>query len=180
MALNESPSQTAGPYVHIGCAPQTAGLEQRGMGPEFGGTMVLDGDAISVEIAIFDGADEPVKDALVETWQANPDGAFTPTPKFRNWGRQATNFETGRVRFETLKPGPNGAQAPHILVWIAARGINLGLTTRVYFPDEDNVTDPVFVRAGARAETLVATKTDTGYFHTICLQGENETVFFDV
>ncbi len=180
MSLKESPSQTAGPYVHIGCAPQTAGLEQRGMGPEFGRNMVLDGETMSLEIAIFDGANEPVTDALIEIWQAGPDGRMTPTNHFRNWGRQTANLETGIARFETLKPGRIGTQAPHILLWIVARGINLGLTTRVYFPDEDNTTDPIFALAGPRWRTLVATKTETGYAHTVRLQGEDETVFFDV
>jgi len=180
MTLKESPSQTAGPYVHIGCAPQTAGLEQRGMGHELGGDMVFGRESITLEITVLDGAGAPVRDALVEIWQADPEGKLAPTNGFRNWGRKPADLSSGTAQFETLKPGKSAGQAPHILVWIAARGINLGLTSRIYFPDEDNEKDAIFALAGARASTLVATKTDTGYAHAIRLQGDNETVFFDV
>ncbi len=181
MTLKESPSQTAGPYVHIGCAPQTAGLEQRRMGKQLGGLMVPEGtDALTLAITVLDGEDAPVKDALIEIWQAGPNGEYNPTPAFQNWGRQGSDLSTGVALFKTLKPGRNGGHAPYILAWIVARGINLGLTTRIYFPDEDNASDPILGLAGARAKTLIATKTDTGYAHTIRLQGSDETVFFDV
>ncbi len=181
MALKESPSQTAGPYVHIGCAAQTAGLEKRGMGDQLGGQMVPAGqDTVTLAITILDGSGEPVKDALIEIWQAGQNGDYTTSDEFQNWGRQASDLSSGVAHFETLKPGRNGTQASHILVWIVARGINLGLTTRIYFPDEDNTSDPVFRLAGARANTLVASQTHVGYTHTIRLQGANETVFFDV
>ncbi|MDX8354002.1 protocatechuate 3,4-dioxygenase subunit alpha [Cognatiyoonia sp. IB215182] len=181
MALKESPSQTAGPYVHIGCAPKAAGLEPRGMGEPLGENMVpVGGERVTLDIKVFDGEGAPVKDALIEIWQAGPDGRYAPSSRFQNWGRQPSDLSTGVAQFKTLKPGASGDQAPHILVWIVARGINLGLTTRIYFPDEDNSTDPVFALAGERAETLLAIQTDTGYAHTIRLQGENETVFFDV
>ncbi len=181
MPLKESPSQTAGPYVHIGCTPQIAGLEQRGIGDQLGTAMVSEGHgSLTLRITVLDGAGEPVKDALIEIWQADPNGSYTPSDRFQNWGRQASDLSTGVAQFETHKPGRNGMQAPHVLVWIAARGINLGLTTRIYFPDEDNTSDPVLARAGERADTLVARQTAGGYKHTIRLQGENETVFFDV
>lgn len=180
MALKESPSQTAGPYVHIGCAHRTAGLEQRGLGPALGIDMVRDGEAITLDLTVLDGAGDVVKDALLEIWQAGPDGSYAPSNRFKNWGRQTSDLATGIARFETLKPGRSGDQAPHVLIWLVARGINLGLTTRVYFPDEDNAADPVLGLAGDRAETLVARQTDTGYAHTIRLRGDQETVFFDV
>lgn len=178
--LKESPSQTAGPYVHIGCLPVSAGLEPRGMGPELGGQMITgapDGVPITLELSVLDGANDPVKDALIEIWQAGPEGGFGVTPGFQNWGRQGADLTTGIARFETLKPG--GA-SPHILVWIAARGINLALCTRIYFPDEDNSADPAFRLAGDRADTLLAEKTANGYVHVIRLQGDGETVFFDI
>jgi len=180
--LKESPSQTAGPYVHIGCAAQTAGLEQRGLGPQLGATMTRGGKGTTctLDIIILDGAGDIVKDALLEIWQASPHGDYEATEHFNNWGRQATDLETGFARFVTVKPAPMQGQAPHILVWIAARGINLALITRIYFPDEDNGTDPVVALAADRAETLVATKTQSGYAHKIRLQGPQETVFFDV
>ena len=181
--FKESPSQTAGPYVHIGCVPQTAGLERRGMGPQLGGEMVFDdadGHRIKIDITVLDGAGDAVKDALIEIWQATPHGQLAPTDGFSNWGRQATDLATGHAVFDTLKPGASQGQSPHILVWIVARGVNLGLTTRIYFPDEDNSGDGVLTLAGDRAGTLIATKSDAGYSHIIRLQGPQETVFFDV
>ena len=178
--LKESPSQTAGPYVHIGCVAQTAGLEPRGMGPQLGANTMHDGAMITLDITVLDGAGDLVKDALLEIWQASPDGGDDASDTRKNWGRQATDLQTGLARFETVKPAPAYGQAPHVLVWIAARGINLALTTRIYFPDETNAGDPVIDLAAGRAETLIATKTQTGYAHTIRLQGRQETVFFDV
>ncbi len=174
MALKESPSQTAGPYVHIGCTPQTAGLERRSMGAQLGEDVARDAAAITLDITVLDGAGEPVRDALIEIWQVG----FNESPG--QWARRAADLETGLARFTTLKPGAAEGQTPHILVWIAARGINLGLTTRVYFPDEDNANDPVFGLAGDRAKTMVAEPTKAGYAHVIHLQGPRETVFFDV
>lgn len=180
--FHESPSQTAGPYVHIGCKPQTSGLEKRTLGDELGNQMVtegFEGERITLDLEIFDGAGDQVKDALVEIWQADISGTYDGTNGFTHWGRQAADFETGKIHFETAKPGAVGEQSPHILVWIVARGINLGLTTRIYFPD-DTSSDPVLKLAGDRASTLISEKTQTGYAHTIYLQGEEETVFFDV
>ena len=180
--LQESASQTAGPYVHIGCVPQTAGLEQRGMGPQLGAKMVGPeaGPSIRLDMSVLDGAGEVVKDALIEIWHASADGTMEAQEGSAHWGRQATDLATGLASFETVKPGAVDGQAPHILVWIAARGINLALTTRIYFPDEDNTQDAVLQLAGARAGTLIAQKTETGYAHSVYLQGPNETVFFDV
>lgn len=182
-AHKETPSQTAGPYVHIGCVPAIARLGPRPLGTQLGAQMIRGptcGELILVEMTIRDGADDPVRDALVEIWQAGPEGRFGVTENFCNWGRQAVDFATGQAGFSTLKPGPNGPFAPHILVWIVARGINVGLTTRIYFPEFDNRQDPVFALAGRRARTLVATPAAHGYAHEIRLQGERETVFFDV
>lgn len=181
--LKESPSQTAGPYVHIGCVPETAGLERRRMGAQLGAKMVPDDTkeaSVSLDITVLDGDGAQLKDAMIEIWQAGPDGTFEPKEGFANWGRQVTDPDTGVAHFDTFKPAPTAGQSPHILVWIVARGINLGLTTRIYLPDEDNANDPVIAFASDRASTLVATKTNTGYSHVIRLQGPQETVFFDV
>ncbi|WP_375229776.1 protocatechuate 3,4-dioxygenase subunit alpha [Roseobacter sp. S98] len=181
----ETPSQTAGPYVHIGCMPAKAGIDGMYGGVDPGSAMILGpsaGEAVTLELDILDGEDTPLRDAMIEIWQAGPEGRFGATQNFSNWGRAATDAETGIARFETLKPGAAGEQAPHILVWITARGINLGLTTRIYFADEAdrNAQDPVYCLAGERALTLVAARTPGGYRHTIRLQGVSETVFFDV
>lgn len=180
--LKESTSQTAGPYVHIGCVPSFAGLADMYDGQDLGASMItgeVDSTPITVSGCVFDGDGSPVTDALIEIWQAAPDGTFG-MDGFSSWGRQPSAADTGAFEFETLKPARVGQQAPHILVWIVARGINLGLMTRIYFPDEVNTDDPVFVLAGARADTMVATATGRGYHIDIHLQGPKETVFFDV
>ena len=183
--LKESPSQTAGPYVHIGCVPTFAGLTGMYGGADLGAQMI-DGDPagerMTLTLRVIDGGGEVLKDALIEIWQPGPDGTFGPTPGFNHWGRQPSDGETGEAVFHTLRPGAPDGQAPHVLVWIAARGINMGLTTRVYLPEdtERHGQDPVFRLAGNRASTLVATAVPDGYRHDILLQGEGETVFFDV
>ncbi|MEM7642364.1 MAG: protocatechuate 3,4-dioxygenase subunit alpha [Pseudomonadota bacterium] len=179
--LKESPSQTAGPYVHIGCVPSFAGLEGMYGGVDLGADMALgDGARIVFAGRVLDGDGAPVTDALVEIWQADGQGRYGPGAQ--GWGRQATDGKTGIFRFETVKPGPVGAQAPHLLIWIVARGINLGLTTRAYFEDEAdaNAADPVLALAGDRAGTMVAQAVEGGYHLDIHLQGEAETVFLDV
>lgn len=196
--LKESPSQTAGPYVHIGCMPNFVGISDV-YAADLGAQMIGDrtkGKRIKIVGCIFDGAGEPVKDAMVEIWQADSEGAYaaqnitgyTAEQEFRGWGRQPVNLETGQFTFHTIKPGQvpyadGQMQAPHITIWIVARGINLGLSTRLYFSDEAaaNAVDPVLsVLNEARASTLVADYEDGHYNFEIRLQGDRETVFFDV
>jgi protocatechuate 3,4-dioxygenase alpha subunit len=178
----ESPSQTAGPYVHIGCVPSFAGLTQMYGGRDPGDQMITrdtTGTRMEFTGCVYDGDGVPLSDAMVEIWQAGPDGTFNPDG-FSSWGRQPADADTGVFGFKTLKPGAAVGQSPHILIWIVARGINLGLTTRAYFPDEDNSHDAVFALAADRAQTLLCTPTQAGYHLDIRLQGPNETVFFDV
>jgi protocatechuate 3,4-dioxygenase alpha subunit len=133
------------------------------------------GRPIALTGGIFDGAGASVTDAMVEAWQADGEGRLDPGL----WGRQATDAD-GRFRFDTVKPGAvNGA--PHVALWIVARGINLGLHTRAYFPDEAaaNAADPVLRAAGERAATLISRETEAGYHLDIQLQGVAETVFLD-
>ena len=196
--LRESASQTAGPYVHIGCVPTFAGLE--GMYPDLGKTMVGEGakgERITVEGHVYDGTGTALKDAMLEIWQADAAGLYNSPSEtrgaadtaFAGWGRQPTDGDTGLYRFETIKPGrvpwPDGRlQAPHITVWLVARGINLGLTTRIYFADEEpaNAEDPVLARIEQRNRvgTLIAARDGTTYRFDIHLQGPQETVFFDI
>lgn len=198
MRLKESPSQTAGPYVHIGCVPNFCGIA--GVYPDdLGAVMVNDrtrGERITVAGAVLDGTSTPLRDVLVEIWQADADGIYAAgdprgpgDPNFSGWGRRAGDYQTGEWSFETVRPGrvpfPDGRlQAPHILFWIVARGINLGLQTRMYFPDEpSNAEDPVLTRLEHqnRVPTLIARQVGEGEFRfDIRLQGEGETVFFDV
>ena len=197
--LRESPSQTAGPYVHIGCTPNFAGLTM--YGGDLGVSMKtgpVQGVAITIKGAVYDGTGTPLRDAMVEIWQPDAAGLFasanetrgTPDPNFTGWGRAAADMHTGEFTFETVKPGavpfPDGRmQAPHVTVWIVARGINIGLHTRLYFGDEAeaNAKDPILTRIQHqnRIPTLLATKQDDGsYRFNIHLQGPLETIFFDI
>jgi protocatechuate 3,4-dioxygenase, alpha subunit len=194
--LKESPSQTAGPYVHIGCTPNFTGIH--GVWDTDLGTSMktgpVKGEEIVVTGAVHDGLGMVLKDALVEIWQPDAEGRFAghdgADPNFTGWGRSPGDMETGAFRFETVKPGrvpwPDGRlQAPHITVWIVARGINIGLHTRMYFADEQaaNAEDPILTRLEhqRRIPTLLADRqADGAYRFDIHLQGPQETVFFDI
>ena len=194
--LKESPSQTAGPYVHIGCVPNFAGIA--GVFPQdLGSTMInadTQGERITITGCVWDGTGSPMKDALIETWQADANGIFPGNdprgpadPNFTGWGRTAGDYDTGEWSFDTIRPGavpfPDGRmQSPHISLWIVARGINLGLHTRMYFPDAAIDSDPILSRIEHRnrVPTLLAEQTDqNSYRFDIRLQGVDETVFFD-
>lgn len=196
--LKEMPSQTAGPYVHIGLTPNACGIGGVYAG-DLGTSMVNDktkGERITVTGRVIDGVGEAVRDCVVEIWQADAEGLYpspsetrgTADPNFTGWGRCAAN-ESGGYRFETIRPGrvpaPDGRlQAPHIGLWIVARGINLGLNTRLYFSDEQaaNDEDPVLQRIEhrSRVRTLLAARNGNTYTLDIRLQGPDETVFFDI
>ncbi|MEM6823627.1 MAG: protocatechuate 3,4-dioxygenase subunit alpha [Pseudomonadota bacterium] len=199
--LQETASQTAGPYVHIGLAPGAAGfgIYERELGWDIAGPNAK-GERIRVEGLVIDGMDAPIKDVLLEVWQANTDGHYAHPEGggaveegFRGWGRVITNFETGEWSFDTVKPGPTrgrniGMQAPHLNLWLVARGINIGLNTRMYFDDEGaaNAADPVMnlIEWENRRSTLIATRGERDgqvvYRFDIRLQGTGETVFFDI
>ncbi len=191
--LKETPSQTAGPYVHIGTVPAAAGLPVRSQERlDVLAGADADGERIRIEGLIRDGAGDIVRDAMVEIWQADAQGRFGASG-FSGWGRAVCDFETGGWSFETLKPGPTPSadgrlQAPHVNLLVFARGINIHLHTRMYFGDEEtaNADDPVLAAVGSDAlrQTLIAAAEpgsgETVYRFTIHLQGEHETVFFDI
>ncbi len=185
--LKETPSQTAGPYVHIGLLPEVAGIEVDRHGID-AHTGLSGGTPIIITGVVRDGAGDIVKDALLEIWQAGDDGQFANGQT--GFARCHTDFETGEFRFETVKPGSvdwtdGSPQAPHITLMIFARGINIHLHTRIYFADEmdANASDPVLSAITDGRETLLATP-DAGsnncYRFDVSLQGEAETVFFDI
>jgi protocatechuate 3,4-dioxygenase alpha subunit len=186
-----TPSQTVGPFLAIGL-------------PWADGPFVVpEGTpgAITITGRVLDGAGDAVPDALVETWQADPDSRFahpddprgaaaSSTPGFRGFGRSATD-QDGRYRIVTVRPGSlpspaGGTEAPHLDVSVFARGLLDRVVTRIYFADgiEANAADPVLsgIAEPERRETLLAVPTgQAGEFRfDIRLQGERETVFFDV
>lgn len=187
MSRPQTPSQTIGPF--FGPALFRSGDESLV-------TPSSRGERITIEGCVLDGDASPVSDALIELWQANAEGRYPHPddaqeklidPEFRGFGRVATD-EHGRFRFYTIKPGPvpgreNVLQAPHINVSIFARGLLKRLVTRIYFPDETmNATDAVLNSVSAnRRSTLMARVERPGVLRfDIALQGNNETVFFDV
>lgn len=182
--LKETPSQTAGPYVHIGTLPGQAGLAIRA--DEALHIIAADGERIVIEGLVLDGSGTPVRDAMVELWQADAQGRVGVHGL---WGRAGADAATGEFRFETVRPGaltwPDGRkQAQHVSLLIFARGINIHLHTRLYFPDDEAAlsADPVLgrIEQAVRRKTLIAEKLGVGRYRLVLrLQGEDETVFFD-
>jgi len=180
--LEPTPSQTIGPFFHDA-------LLERGLTE-----LVSPGHpgAIKISGVVYDGAGEPVTDAMVEISQAGPN-SFEEDPNtldggFSDWGRSGTT-DGGRFSFVTLKPAPVPAadgtpQAPHINVLIFARGLLRQVVTRLYFPDEGeaNAGDPVLSSIGDAGlrETLVARDEGDGmYRFDVRLQGEGQSAFFE-
>lgn len=173
-------SQTAGPYWHLIDFPAWADL-LRADGPNAG----IAGERITLRGTVTDGAGEAVADAMVELWQADPEGRYDGA--FHGFGRCATDAQGG-FRFVTVRPGPvpgpgNSTQAPHITLTIFARGLMRGLTTRAYFAgDAQLAEDPILALVpDARRDTLIARPDGEGSWRLdIRLQGEDETVFLEV
>lgn len=186
--LKETPSQTAGPYVHIGAYPSAAGLPVRSQTkPNVAFGSSAKGVRVRIEGIVRDGAGTPITDAMVELWQADADGKFAGKDA-AGFGRSITDFATGEFWFDTVKPGAAGpTEAPFLTLLIFARGINIHLRTRMFFDDEApaNAADPTLKAVGdpRLQATLLGRKTMRDglavYRFDIVLQGENETVFFD-
>jgi protocatechuate 3,4-dioxygenase, alpha subunit len=186
MRLPETPSQTIGPFFAVGL-PWPDGPDVVPAGTP--GAVLIGGQVV-------DGAGDPVPDALVETWQADPDGRFAhpddpsgpATSGFRGFGRCLTDAE-GRWAIRTIKPGPlpvpgGGVEAPHLNLSVFARGLLNRLVTRVYFPDEAgaNAADPLLASIADPAvrARLVAVADGDGLRFDIHLQGTQETPFLAI
>jgi protocatechuate 3,4-dioxygenase, alpha subunit len=190
--LIATPSQTVGPFFHLALdRKEWADLTRDD--PE--------GERIVIEGRVTDSDGAPVGDACLEVWQANAAGRYAHPddaradvpldPHFRGFGRVSTDAD-GRFRLATIRPGPvpgrgNAIQAPHIAVALFARGLLKPLYTRIYFAgDPAHETDPVLqsIEDRERRQTLCAVRDDNagaGVWHfDIVMQGERETVFFDI
>jgi len=192
-----TPSQTVGPYFSYGLAPGGAYPWSDLITNDLV-TPDVAGERIHIEGRVADGDDEPIDDALIKIWQADAQGRYAhprdnrslPNTSFRGFGRCATNLK-GSFGFRTIKPGPvpgrNGqVQAPHVLVCYFSRGLLTHMYTRIYFEDEPaNESDPILKLVPSdRRHTLIARREQRGgeavYRFDIRVQGENETVFFDL
>ena len=181
--LVPTPSQTAGPFFHLGCTQHHS--VGRLAAPE------SQGERISLTCRVYDGDGAPVNDAMIEIWQANAAGKYNHPdddqqkpldPAFSGFGRLAT-YQDGACVFETIKPGRVADQAPHINVSILARGLLKRLATRIYFAgDAANNNDAVLnLVAPERRNILLAQSKQPGQWEfDIHLCGGQETVFFDV
>lgn len=200
-----TPSQTVGPFFAYGLTPKgRAEWDPNGSyawKETVGSDLVTpdaSGEKIRIEGQIVDGDGLPINDAMIEIWQADAQGRYAhprdsralPNTQFKGFGRSATD-KSGVYAFDTVKPGsvpgPNGKpQAPHIVFCIFSRGMLRQVYTRLYFADEaSNHTDPILsLVPGDRRGTLIAHKTMRGalpvYRFDIRVQGDNETVFFDI
>jgi protocatechuate 3,4-dioxygenase alpha subunit len=192
-----TPSQTVGPFFKYGLTPEG----KYDWNDAFTSNLVTpdaSGERIRVEGRVFDGDGAPVPDAMLEIWQADSQGRFVdpqdkralPNTRFRGFGRCGTDADGGYA-FDTIKPGPvpdpdGKPQAPHLVLAVFARGMLRHLYTRIYFADEaGNAADPVLALVPAeRRATLIAERQTGGgsavYKLDLRLQGDNETVFFDV
>lgn len=182
-----TPFQTLGPFFDFGLVIRDGGTVAE---PGAHGRHVL------IEGVVRDGEGAVLSDALVEVWQANAAGKYRHPadtqnrpldPSFDGFGRMATD-DSGHFSFKTVVPGrvpgPDGKlQAPHLAVGVLARGVLTRLVTRLYFEDEPaNAEDPILalVPAGRRSTLLAKRVAPDRYRFDITLQGEGETVFFDV
>jgi protocatechuate 3,4-dioxygenase alpha subunit len=186
MDLTPTPSQTVGPYLHLGMTDARSISRIAGDGTT--------GERLWLTFRVLDGDGVPVPDAMIELWQADSEGNYvqressTDGATFLGFGRLATG-EDGSCTFETIRPGRvqgpgETAQAPHINVSILGRGILKRLSTRVYFAGEPaNAADPILALVpDHRRPTLLAhpnpARTSSWLFD-VRLRGEGETVFFD-
>lgn len=191
MDLVPTPSQTVGPFFHFGLTHDKSGVRCIA-GPQ------SKGERVHLTVRVLDGNGKEVPDAMIEIWQANSDGKYNHPddqqqkpvdPGFLGFGRLGTG-ENGNCEFETIKPGrvpgPESIpQAPHLNLAIFGRGMLKQLYTRIYFEgDPANQEDPVLALVPLdRRETLMAhadTARPGGWRFDLRLQGEGETVFFDV
>ena len=173
-------SQTVGPFFHFGLAGNPMLGRVAGDGAK--------GERIELRVQVLDGDYLPVPDALIEIYQADADGEYG-RPEFPGFGRLATD-ENGTCVFDTIRPGAaadgrGGVQAPHVNVCLFARGLLRQVYTRIYFHGDDRLAaDPILAVVPAdRRQTPEARPVDgaaSAWQFVIQLQGERETVFFDL
>ena len=183
--LIETPSQTAGPFLHIGCTPSITGInifkDELGLIPF---KNIASNEEINIKGKIYDGNNDPIIDAMIETWQCDSDGKYLNNQGF---ARRVTDFKTGEYQLKTIRPGnktnKDGSISPsYITFWIVARGMNRPLITRMYFDKNDLKNDLMLksLKIEKRFNTLLPyTEDKTNFIFNIYLQGKKETIFFE-
>lgn len=191
--LGQTPSQTVGPFFAYGLSPRQYGYALDSVvGPAMADESVV-GERIRVEGQVLDGAGAPITDALIEFWQADADGVYRASDgvnaRFSGFGRCGTGTDAeARFWFETIKPGVAADEAdraaPCINVTVLMRGLLSHVFTRLYFSDEAeaNARDEVLLSVPPeRRATLIADLVEPGHYKfDIRMQGDDETVFFDL
>ena len=196
MSSGQTPSQTVGPYFAFGLAAPQYGYPHNGLASGDLADDSTSGERIEIVGQVLDGAGVPIGDAMIEIWQADAEGRYAhpadgrqSNQGFRGFGRFGTGTETDNsFRFRSVKPGSvDGAQAPHITVIVFMRGMLTHAYTRLYFSDEPeaNARDPVLSSVPKeRRGTIVAHRDHNSptplYRFDIHMQGDDETVFFEV
>jgi len=196
MTVEQTPSQTVGPYFAYGLTAEQYGYDLTSVADGAVRDENTAGEHIRIEGRVLDGNGEVVGDAMIEIWQADAQGRYAhpgdphgSNADFKGFGRQGTGTDPqNRFIFDTVRPGSTGGEnAPHISVIVFARGLPSHAYTRIYFTDEAaaNATDPILAQVPEdRRHTLLATRADRAgdpvFLFDIHLQGDAETVFFDV
>lgn len=198
MTRKQTPSQTVGPYFAYGLTSEQYGYQ---LDQIAGGNLTSDaddvtGERIRIEGRVLDGQGEVIPDAMIEIWQADGEGRYAhpadprgSNTSFKGFGRVGTGTDPqNRFIFETVKPASvDGKQAPHINVIVFARGLLSHAYTRIYFSDEEtaNAEDPALANVPVeRRNTLIGRRESAAqgvvYLWDIHMQGDEETVFFDL
>ncbi len=170
----QTPSQTVGPYFAYGLTPEQYLYDFKKL---IGNELVNPIDhenAVTIIGKVFDGEGVVIPDAMLEIWDAQN----------QLFGRFGTGTDPqNRFIFNTIKPESVNGQAPYLSVIVFMRGQLIHSYTRIYFSDETalNAQDEVLKAIPAdRVHTLIARKKGSSYEFNIYMQGENETVFFDI
>ena len=199
MARKQTPSQTVGPFFAYGLAPEQYGYRFTSIADPAIAAPATEGEHIRITGQVLDGEGTPIPDALLEFWQANAHGRYNHPaddrkdnlldPDFKGFGRVGTGTSAdASYTIDTVKPGVVAdGQAPHINICVLMRGLLTHAFTRLYFADEEasNAADPVLALVPEdRRATLIARRDESQPGHTyrfdIRMQGERETVFFDI
>ena len=186
--LDETPFQTAGPFLHIGCMPNKIkinNLYKNDLG-EVPFKNKNEIEMITIEGSVFDGNGIALDDVMLETWQCDENGQFFEDNGF---ARFIPDKLTKQFKLFTVKPGQvqkldGKNQSPHICLSISSRGLNMTLNTRIYFEGDDLINDPILSMIKnnkGNIDSLIAKKIKKNvYVFDVFLQGDKETVFFDI